>query len=69
MLLFNLPEDHRARFESFCVDQLIYTPHWRKHVSETAGDLGKEMARVSKLSILVMSLLTIFLFKSSALLT
>ena len=69
MLLFGLPEDHRARFENLCADQLIYTPHWHKQVSESAGDLGKDMARVSEIGIVVMSLPTIFPLKSSALLT
>ncbi|KAI9458600.1 hypothetical protein BJY52DRAFT_1186740 [Lactarius psammicola] len=44
MLLFSLPEDHRARFESLRVDQLIYTSRWRKHVSETVDDLKQEMS-------------------------
>jgi hypothetical protein len=49
VLLFGLPDDHRAGFESLCVDQLIYTPRWREHVSETAGDFGKEIALVSEI--------------------
>ncbi|KAF8267561.1 hypothetical protein EI94DRAFT_1786391 [Lactarius quietus] len=45
VFLFGLPDDHRARFEKLCADQLTFTPGWRKHVSKTAGDLGNEIAR------------------------
>lgn len=68
VLLFGLPDDHLARFESLCADQLIYTPRWREHVSETAGDLGKDIALVSEIGIIVVSLLIFFSRKSLALL-
>ncbi len=41
------------------MDQLIYTSRWRRHVSETVGDLRQEILRVSEIDIVVVSLLTI----------
>ncbi len=58
MLLFGLPEEHLARFESLGVDQLVYTSRWRKHVSETVNDLKQEMSRVSRINTVVLFLLT-----------
>ena len=55
MLLFGLPEEHRADFESLCVDRLIHTSRWRKHVSETVDDLKQEISRVSEIDIIVVS--------------
>ncbi|KAH9031469.1 hypothetical protein EDB84DRAFT_1578763 [Lactarius hengduanensis] len=46
MLLFGLPDEHRACFESLCVDQLIYTSRWHEHVSQTIGDLKQEILRI-----------------------
>ena len=59
MLLFGLPEEHRARLESHCIDQLIHTSRWRMDVSETVDDLKQEIPRVSEINIIVVSLLTI----------
>ena len=58
-MLFGLPEERRACFESLCVDQLIHTSRWRKHVSETIDDLKQEISRVSEIDVIVVSLLTI----------
>lgn len=58
MLLFGLPDEHRACFETLCVDQLIYTSRWRKHVSEMVEDLKQEMLWVSRINTVVVSLLT-----------
>lgn len=60
VLLFGLPEDHQARFESHCINQLIHTSRYRKDVSEIVEDLKKEVSRVSEIDIIVVSLLTIF---------
>jgi len=59
VLLFGLPDEHRARFESLCVDQLICTSRWREHVSETVDDLKQEISRVSEIDIVVVLLLTV----------
>ncbi|KAI9465769.1 hypothetical protein BJY52DRAFT_485793 [Lactarius psammicola] len=40
-LLFRLPNEHQARFESLWVDQLAYTAPWRKHVSGNVDDLNQ----------------------------
>ncbi|KAH8996383.1 hypothetical protein EDB92DRAFT_1843632 [Lactarius akahatsu] len=40
-LLFGLPNEHQARFESLWVDQLAYTAPWRKHVSGTIDELNQ----------------------------
>ncbi|KAH9042552.1 hypothetical protein EDB85DRAFT_2139121 [Lactarius pseudohatsudake] len=40
-LLFALPNEHQARFESLWVDQLAYTAPWRKHVSGTIDELNQ----------------------------
>ncbi|KAI9458596.1 hypothetical protein BJY52DRAFT_413027 [Lactarius psammicola] len=58
VLLFGLPDEHQARFESLCVDRLICTSRWRQHVSETVEDLKQEISRVSAINIAVVSLLT-----------
>ncbi|KAI9458604.1 hypothetical protein BJY52DRAFT_1186742 [Lactarius psammicola] len=46
VLLFGLPDEHRARFENLCVDRLIYTSRWREHVAETVDDLKQERSRI-----------------------
>lgn len=52
VLLFGLPDYHRAQFESLCADQII---RWRKHVSETARELGIGLVLVSEIGIVVVS--------------
>ena len=59
ILLFGFPDEHLARFESLCVDQLVYTSRWHNRVSETIGDLKQEVTRVSKIDVVLVSLLTI----------
>jgi hypothetical protein len=46
-LLFGLPNEHQAKFESLWVDQLAYTSPWRKHVSGTIEELRHMMSWVS----------------------
>ncbi|KAF8273489.1 hypothetical protein EI94DRAFT_1716017 [Lactarius quietus] len=43
-LLFGLPNEHQAKFESLWVDQLAYTSPWRKHVSGTVEELNLIMS-------------------------
>ncbi|KAN0131978.1 hypothetical protein V8E53_010258 [Lactarius tabidus] len=43
-LLFGLPNEHQAKFESLWVDQLAYTSPWRKHVSGTMEELRHMMS-------------------------
>ena len=49
-LLFGLPNEHEAKFESLWVDQLAYTSPWRKHVSRTVEELSHMMSWVSSTS-------------------
>ena len=49
-LLFGLPHEHQARFESLWVDQLAYTAPWRKHISGTVDDLNQMTSWVSSIS-------------------
>jgi hypothetical protein len=49
-LLFGLPNEHQAKFESLWVDQLAYTSPWRKHVSGTMEELRHMMSWVSLIS-------------------
>ena len=46
-LLFGLPNEHEAQFESLWVDQLAYTSPWRKHISGTVEELNYMMSWVS----------------------
>jgi hypothetical protein len=57
-LLFGLPNEHQAKFESLWVDQLAYTSPWRKHVSGTMEELRHMMSWVSLISTGLVSLLT-----------
>jgi hypothetical protein len=57
-LLFGLPNEHQAKFESLWVDQLAYTSPWRKHVSGTMEELRHMMSWVSSISTGSVSLLT-----------
>ena len=56
-LLFGLPDEHQARFESLWVDQLAYTTPWRKHVSGNVDELNQMTSWVSPISISLVSLL------------
>jgi hypothetical protein len=38
-MLFDLPNERRARLEALWVDELAYRSTWRKHVSDTVEDL------------------------------
>ena len=50
-LLFGLPNEHEAKFESLWVDQLAYTSPWRKHISGTVEELNYMMSWVGFISI------------------
>jgi hypothetical protein len=58
-LLFGFPNWYQARFEGLWIDQLAYTSHWRKHVSETSKDLKQMMSSVCLMATFVGSVLTI----------
>ena len=57
-LLFGLPNELEAKFESLWVDQLAYTSPWRKHVSGAVEELSHLMSWVSSISTGSVSLLT-----------
>ncbi|KAF8256838.1 hypothetical protein EI94DRAFT_1762481 [Lactarius quietus] len=46
ILLFGLPDGYQACIEGLCVDQLIQSSRWRKHVSETIDDLKQVISLV-----------------------
>jgi hypothetical protein len=47
-ILFNIPDEYRARLENVWVDDLAYASAWRKHVSKRVEELKLNMIWVSR---------------------
>jgi hypothetical protein len=64
-VLFDLPNEHRARLEALWVDELAYRSTWRKHVADTVEDLKQRVIWVSSITATVIYLLTVLFYEKS----